>query len=83
VLCIAVVFNAFTNSVYPRLCALCSYLCVCVSLCECYSSLVAATLVSLPRGGTVHSDILNLIVLHVNMSRQINRTRDLTRCRVS
>jgi len=36
-----------------------------------------ATEYSLPAAGTIYSDILGLLVLHVNMSR--NRVRDLTR----
>ena len=44
---------------------------------------LAATPLSLPGAGTVYSDILGLIVLHVNMTRQINRIRDLTWHRVS
>jgi hypothetical protein len=77
--------NASTSSVHPRLCALCSYSCACVSLLVLllkYSHLwLAATPLSLPGAGTVYSDILGLIVLHVNMTSK--RTVESETLRIS
>jgi hypothetical protein len=55
-----------------------AHTCMRVYLCRCYSSLVVChTAVSLPGAGTVYSDILGLIVLNVNVTKQTNRIRDL------
>ena len=72
VICISMVPNASTSSVHPRLCAGCVHLC--------YSSLVGCHTTVLPGAGTVYSDILGLIVLHVIMTLQI--IRNLARYRV-
>jgi len=73
---IAVTPDASTSSVYPRRCTLCSYYCACVSLLVLATHLqLAATQLSLPGSGTVYSDTLGLIVLHVNMTRRLTRYR--------
>jgi hypothetical protein len=54
---------------------------VCVSATHLW---LAATPLSLPGAGTVYSDILGLIVLHIlNMTRTITRIRGLTLYRAS
>jgi len=64
---------------YIHACALFAHTRVHVSFSSATAHLwLGATPLSLPKVGTVYTDILGLIVLHVIMTRTIIRIRDLT-----
>jgi hypothetical protein len=55
---------------------------VCVSISATTHLRLAATPLSLTEAGTVYSDVLGLLMLHVNMTRRRNRIKGLTQYRV-
>jgi len=70
--------NASTSSVHLRLCALCSYSCVYLVVLLLIFSWLPHPPLSLPGAGTAYySDILGLIVVQVNITRQITKSKTL------